>query len=85
MAEPGLGNRGTTSARCILEQHIFQTPKSFHALIPSELPPEFTSLDFAKASGESRRLAQKAVYCLAEDGYHQASWQTQPVKFVHSS
>jgi hypothetical protein len=48
----------------VLEQHIFQTPESFHALIPTELPPEFTSLDFAKASGESRRFAQKAVYCL---------------------
>jgi len=48
----------------VIETHIFQTPESFHALIPPELPHEFTSLDFARASGESRQLAQKAVYCL---------------------
>jgi hypothetical protein len=43
---------------------LFDGRDSIRSLIPPALPDPFTSLDLAAAMGESRRLAQKTVYCL---------------------
>lgn len=49
-------------------RHLFEGPQDFYDLIPAALPDEFTSLDLAEALGETRRLAQKAAYCLRNMG-----------------
>ncbi len=61
-------NRGwTTEERFllqVLERHHFHGPDSLLRLVPDDLPKQFTTLEFAEAMGEPRRLAQRAAYCL---------------------
>ncbi len=52
----------------VTERFLFKGPDAFHSLIPPSLPDPFTSLDLAETLGESRRLAQKATYCLRNMG-----------------
>ena len=47
---------------------LFDGRDSICSLIPPGLPDPFTSLDLAVSMGESRRLAQKTVYCLRKMG-----------------
>lgn len=48
----------------VMEHHHFHGPDSLLQLVPEDLPDQFTTLEIAKAMGETRRLAQKAAYCL---------------------
>jgi hypothetical protein len=63
----------------VRERVLFERPQDFHSLLPAALPDEFTSLDLAETLKVTRRLAQKAAYCLrnmdliAEVGTHQRS------------
>ena len=52
----------------VVTQHVFENPADLSALLPAELPEEFTTLDLAQALGGPRGLAQKMVYCLREMG-----------------
>jgi hypothetical protein len=52
----------------VLESHLFQGPQSLLRLVPENLPSQFTTLEFGKVMGESRRLAQRAAYCLRRLG-----------------
>ena len=44
------------------------TPADLLALLPLGLPNAFTTADIVAASGRSRRLAMRAVYCLVRSG-----------------
>ncbi|MGC9467689.1 MAG: hypothetical protein ACP5HS_03795 [Anaerolineae bacterium] len=46
----------------------FATPADFASLLPGDLPIQFTTADLARATGRSRRFAQKMAYCLREMG-----------------
>ncbi|MBT3391938.1 MAG: hypothetical protein HN413_16180, partial [Chloroflexi bacterium] len=50
----------------VVAQYVYEQPSDLSALLPAELPDEFTTLDLAKALNAPRRLAQKMVYCLRE-------------------
>ena len=52
----------------VVTQHVFENPADLSALLPAELPDEFTTLDLAQALGGPRGLAQKMAYCLREMG-----------------
>lgn len=43
-------------------------PSDFRALLPADLPPEFTTRDLADRLGESVNLMGKMAYCLREMG-----------------
>lgn len=45
-------------------QRRFTGPADFRAFLPGTLAEPFTSLAYARAAGCTRRLAQKALYCL---------------------
>ena len=48
----------------VVDQRLFQTPKDLSALLPSDLPENFSTADLAHALGKPRWLAQKMCYCL---------------------
>jgi hypothetical protein len=48
----------------VVERRLFECPADLADLLPSGLPERFTTADLAAAMGGSRRLAQKAAYCL---------------------
>ena len=52
----------------VIAQHVFEKPSDLSALLPAELPAEFTTLDLANALNAPRGLAQKMAYCLREMG-----------------
>lgn len=52
----------------VVAQQSFETPANLWALMPSNLPPTFTTSDLARAMGKPRRLAQQAAYCLRKMG-----------------
>ena len=52
----------------VVAQRLFETPSDMSALLPTDLPQQFITLDLAKALTISRRLAQKMAYCLREMG-----------------
>lgn len=52
----------------VLDRRIFSKPEDLAALLPQDLPDEFTTLDLAGALGLKRRLAQQTAYCLREMG-----------------
>ena len=52
----------------VVAQQRFETPANLWALMPSDLPPTFTTTDLARAMGKPRRLAQQAAYCLRKMG-----------------
>ena len=54
--------------RDIRSQHRFTTIQDLASLIPSALPPVFTTADLASAAGIPRHRAQKMAYCLREVG-----------------
>ena len=54
--------------RDIRSQHRFATIQDLASLIPSALPPVFTTADLASAAGTPRHRAQKMAYCLREVG-----------------
>jgi hypothetical protein len=48
--------------------HVMHGVADWAALLPTSLPPSFTTADIAAAAGISRDLAQKMAYCLRECG-----------------
>ena len=52
----------------VVTQHVFENPADLSALLPAELPAEFTTLDLANALNAPRGLAQKMAFCLREMG-----------------
>lgn len=52
----------------VVDCRLFERPEDFGALLPDDLPSPFTCRDIASAAGVSRRLAQKAAYCLRKMG-----------------
>ncbi len=48
----------------ILETRRIDRPSDLLGLLPDGLPPAFTTADIVAASGRSKRLAMRAVYCL---------------------
>jgi hypothetical protein len=47
----------------VMERRSFATPADLARLLPTDLPPTFTTADLAKGMAISRRLAQRAAYC----------------------
>lgn len=54
--------------REIQERRVFETAEDLAALLPAELPLEFTTADIAAGTGIPRWLAQKMAYCLRRCG-----------------
>ncbi len=52
----------------VVGRRCFRDPRDLAALLPPELPEEFTTLDLATSLHQSRRLAQQTAYCLCEMG-----------------
>jgi hypothetical protein len=52
----------------VLSQHRLETLEDVWALVPGDLPDEFTTSDLASAMRKPRPLAQKAAYCLRKMG-----------------
>jgi hypothetical protein len=52
----------------IVDRHVFDTPEALAALVPTEVPPEFTTADLADALQRQRRTAQQMAYCLRHLG-----------------
>jgi hypothetical protein len=52
----------------VVETRRIDTPADLLALLPSGLPDPFTTADIVAATGRSRRLAMRAVYCLERSG-----------------
>jgi len=48
----------------VVEEHTFSRPAALRALLPEDLPGEFTTADLAQALDMNRTLAQKMAYCL---------------------
>lgn len=48
----------------VLDSVLIQSPNDLAALLPPELPAEFTTADLAAELGRPRRLAQQIAYCL---------------------
>ena len=48
----------------VVDRLVFDSFEPLAALVPSEVPREFTTADLAGALGRPRRLAQQMVYCL---------------------
>ncbi|MFW6184630.1 MAG: hypothetical protein ACOC8X_12595 [Chloroflexota bacterium] len=48
----------------VVERHLFAEPADILAMIPRDLPEQFTTADMAAAMDAPRWLAQKAAYCL---------------------
>ena len=52
----------------VVETRRIDTPADLLSLLPSGLPEPFTSADIVAATGWSKRLAMRAVYCLERSG-----------------
>lgn len=52
----------------VLETRRIDTPADLCDLLPAGLPEPFTTADIVAASGRSKRLAMRAVYCLERSG-----------------
>ena len=52
----------------VVETRRIDTAADLLGLLPSGLPEPFTSADIVGASGRSKRLAMRAVYCLERSG-----------------
>jgi hypothetical protein len=48
----------------VVDRRILNSPADMHAFIPTALTGPFSVIDLATATNNSRRLAQKMVYCL---------------------
>jgi hypothetical protein len=58
-------------------RHTFRTVDDWRALLPGELPAEFTTADLARALSLPRWWAQKATYCLRKIGALEAVRRTR--------
>lgn len=54
--------------RSIKERHRFDAVADLASLIPTGLPPRFTTAELASAAGTTRDRAQKMAYCLRANG-----------------
>lgn len=61
----------------IQSQHTFRTADDWLALLPSNLPAEFTTAELATALSLPRWWAQKVAYCLRKIGALDASRRTR--------
>ena len=52
----------------VIETHRIDTPADLARLLPDGLPEPFTTADIVVASGRSRWLAMRTVYCLERSG-----------------
>jgi hypothetical protein len=52
----------------VVETRLIDTPADLLHLLPAGLPDPFTTADIVAATGRSKRLAMRAVYCLAKSG-----------------
>lgn len=52
----------------VVETRRIDTPADLLGLLPAGLPESFTTADIVVATGRSRRLAMRAVYCLERCG-----------------
>jgi hypothetical protein len=52
----------------VIETLRIDTPGDLLRILPPDLPDRFTSGDIVAASGRSKRLAMRAVYCLEKSG-----------------
>lgn len=52
----------------VVETRRIDTPADLLRLLPPDLPEPFTTADIVAATGRSRRLAGRAVYCLERSG-----------------
>ncbi|HYI23040.1 MAG TPA: hypothetical protein VEX62_10435 [Candidatus Limnocylindrales bacterium] len=52
----------------VIETRRIDTPADLLALLPAGLPEPFTTADIVAATGRSKRLAMRAVYCLERCG-----------------
>lgn len=52
----------------VVEIRRVDTPRDLASLLPPELPEPFTTADIVAATGRSKRLAMRAVYCLERSG-----------------
>ena len=52
----------------VVETWRVDTPADLFGLLPPGLPDPFTTADIVAASGRSKRLAMRTVYCLARSG-----------------
>ncbi len=78
----------------IVETYRIDGPAELAALLPSGLPDVFTTADIVVATGRSKRLAMRAVYCLercgaiaraGRQGRHVAYRRTAPEPSVAAS
>ncbi|MFQ5732712.1 MAG: hypothetical protein ACE5KM_12260, partial [Planctomycetaceae bacterium] len=54
--------------RSVEERREFRTAEDLSALLPADLPDDFTTADIAARGGVPRWLAQKMAYCLRKTG-----------------
>ena len=52
----------------VVERLVVDSPAALAALLPGEVPREFTTAELADALGRHRRLAQQMTYCLRRVG-----------------
>lgn len=52
----------------VVDRLLVDTPQALAALLPSELPTEFTTADLAASLAVTRRLGQQMAYCLRAVG-----------------
>ena len=52
----------------VVETQRIDTPADLPCLLPAGLPEPFTTADIVVATGRSKRLAMRAVYCLERSG-----------------
>ncbi len=52
----------------VVDTLLIDTPADLLCLLPSGLPEPFTTADIVAATGRSKRLAMRAVYCLERSG-----------------
>lgn len=52
----------------VVERHVVRQPADLLALLPADLPPDFTTVDLAALGHLPRRVAQQAAYCMAAMG-----------------
>ena len=52
----------------VVDQLVLDSPEALVAILPSTVPPRFTTADVADALRRHRRLAQQMTYCLRRAG-----------------
>lgn len=52
----------------VVDRLVLDSPEALAAILPSAVPPRFTTADVADALGRHRRLAQQMTYCLRRAG-----------------